>query len=381
MLMQIRLMIGAVTLVLLPRDSFKFGPLTLVLSMVALSWLSGRNWRLVTSLVTRHPLLFTLDMCASFLVLGIGGISGPFLLATVVTAAVAGLLYRWPGMLAVAALQIACYYVTFAFTPELGEDGSFQALLGQPLFYPLAGFAGVALRRLLDEHAATESARRHAEVLAAAAQERARLAREMHDSLAKTLRGVALAASALPLWVCRDADRAVTEAGQIAAATEIASRQARILLSELRDDSAIRPLPEVLQDLAQRWADDNGAAVTCETDEQIDLPLRVRHEVVAILGEALTNAERHARAHSVRIRLSRDEDGVVLSVQDDGQGFEIPELVDLARDGHYGLVGLYERAERVGGTLTVHSKPGNGTTVTARLPSAEPAEPSLAEVS
>ncbi|TDE26563.1 ATP-binding protein [Actinomadura sp. 6K520] len=381
MLMEIRMLITALSMLLLPREHLTVGVFVLMFSMVLLSWGTARKWRVVAPRVAAHPSLYTLDMFLSFAVLGVGGIAGPYFLSTVATATVAGLLYRWPGMLFVASLQILVYYVTYLLTAAQAGGMTFQSLLGQPLYYPLAGFAGVALRRLLDDHAAKEAALRQAQVLAAAAEERARLAREMHDSLAKTLRGIALAASALPLWAMRDAKRAALEAEQIAIAAAVASHEARDLLTELRDDAVTRSLHEALREAAERWAEETGIAVTCDLDARVEPELRMRHEAVAILREVLTNVERHAKADSVKVRLVKEQDDLVLTIADDGGGFQPRQLTDLAREGHYGLIGLHERAQRVGGTVTISSRPGEGTTVSARLPADVSGDVPLAEVS
>jgi signal transduction histidine kinase len=286
-------------------------------------------------------------------------------------------------MLSVSLLLVLGYYFALGYALQKQAAGTttFQALLGQPVYYPLVGFAGVTLRRLFDDQAAQEEARRHAEVVAAAAEERTRLAREMHDSLAKTLRGIALAAAALPTWVRREPARAVEEARSIAAGVEIASRESRVLIGGLRDDTVTRPLPEVIRESAAAWGAEHGVPVGCDADAEADLPLRHRYEALAIFTEALTNIERHAAAGSVQVRLSAEPADVVLTVRDDGRGFRSEEVSALARAGHYGLAGLHERAERIGGTVSVTSAPGAGTTVTARLPVAASVDLPLAEVS
>lgn len=380
MLMQIRMLIAAVTLLLLSAQELTAVSFLLVLLIVVLSWLVARCWRFIAPHLAAHPLLFALDMCVLFTVLGVGGVHGPFFLSTVVTATLAGLIYRWQGMLAVAGLQMLFYYTTYAITASEQIDINFQLVLGQPLYYPLAGFAGVALRHLLDDMVAKETDLRRAEVQAAAAEERARLAREMHDSLAKTLRGIAMAAATLPTWVCRDQARAEVEARTVASAAEIASREARQLLSDLRLETSGRPLPEVIREVAEGWGATTGTAVTCRLDASADLSLRARHELKAILGEALANVERHAGAAHVEVRLVRDGAEIALTVADDGRGFTMQAPAVLAAGGHYGLIGLHERAERVGGAVLTASEPGNGTTVTVRLPVDESADKRLAEV-
>lgn len=372
------MLLAAATLLLLPGDdAVQVKYLGLVLSVVAVSWIAARHWPLIVPRLLRHPLLVAADVVLAFVILGSSSPLGPFFLTTLVTAAVAGLLYRWPGMLIVSAFQVLCYYITLGYA--LIDDGietfafSFQELFGQPAYYPLVGFAGVGLRRLIDERAIQERARHQAEIAAAAAEERARLARDMHDSLAKTLRGIALSAAALPAWARRDPQRTAAEAERIASAIEIASREARTIITGLRDESMTRPLPEAVRKVADEWSDAHEAAVRCEIDINADLPQRARYEALGILSEALANIERHAEATEVEIRLSRGDDAVELSVRDNGRGFvhdtgSRAGLVALARGEHYGLVGLHERAERAGGVATVVSAPGEGTCVTAEFP-------------
>ncbi|MFI6517202.1 sensor histidine kinase [Spirillospora sp. NPDC050679] len=368
MLMQIRMLIAALTLLLLPREQLTVASFLIVLSIVVMSWLAGRAWQLIAPRMAEHPMLFGLDMwisCAAFIVSG--STSGPFFLCTVLTPCVAGLLYRWQGMLTVVGLQMVCYYTAYLLTLPDEAPVAFQAIFSQPLAYPLAGFAGVALRRLLDDYAAQEAARWHAEANAAAAEERARLAREMHDSLVKTLRGIALSAGTLPIWLAKDQDRAADEAKKIAEAAEIASREARVLLTELRDDGLTLPFGEVVGAQVERWAEEAALPVERRIDARIDLPQRARHEALAILGEALANVQRHSGAEHVQVGLYRDGPDVVLTVRDDGRGFDLPSPVELARGGHYGLIGLAERAARAGGAVTVTSAPGAGTTATLRI--------------
>jgi signal transduction histidine kinase len=239
----------------------------------------------------------------------------------------------------------------------------------------------VALRRLFDDQAAHETARRRAEVAAVAAEERTRLAREMHDTLAKTLLGISFAAASLPTWVREQPARAVEVARNIAAGVEIASRESRVLISGLRDDTVTRPLPAAIQEAVVAWGAEHGVTVGCDIDAAADLPLRHRYEALAIFNEVLANVERHAAAGSVHVRLAAEPPEVVLSVRDDGRGFRAAEIKDLIDAGHYGLAGLHERAERIGGTVSVSSAPGAGTTVIARLPMTTAADLPLAEVS
>lgn len=373
LLMQLRMLIAGITLLVLPRASLSTGTVVLMLCVATLAGIAAHQWAQLLPRVIRHPSLVAAEILVSFVVLGLGGTTGPFFLATVLTGATAGLLFRWWGTLAVVGLQILAYYVVFALHPGqlLGGGFAFQALIGQPLYYPLAGFAGLALRRLLDDQARAEASRRRAEVAAAAAEERARLAREMHDSLAKTLHGIALSAAAFPKWARTDPARALAEAQQIATAIEIASREARGLLVDLRNDTVIRPLPESIRATVAQWSCATGVDAGCEVDEDIDLESRAKYEVLAILAEVLANVERHAAARTVDVRLETRGYEVALTIQDDGRGFEPVALTTLAGQGHFGLVGLQERAKRIGGRVSVHSAPDQGTKVELFMPATD----------
>ena len=99
------------------------------------------------------------------------------------------------------------------------------------------------------------------------------------------------------------------------------------------------------------------------------LPEQTRLALFRIYQAALINVTRHAAARQVFIRFSLAEEQVVLEIQDDGQGFELPERwIEMARQGHLGLIGMVERVESIGGQLNVVSAPGQGTLIQAIVP-------------
>jgi signal transduction histidine kinase len=237
--------------------------------------------------------------------------------------------------------------------------------------FPMAGaLAGVgaamactALTRQLELSARlVASAQR-----SAAASERARLARELHDSVSKTLRGVSLAALALPSSLRRQPALAEHLAGTVAAGATAAARQARELLEEMRLDVADRDFASGVADLCAAWSAATGIPVRTAL-APLDPPVYVCHELNRILREALANVARHAGAARVYVRLAPTRDGALLAVADDGVGFAMPrELHGLQSAGHFGIVGMAERARTAGGSLSIDSIPGAGTTVTARV--------------
>lgn len=383
LLMQARALVTAITIFLLPEDKLNAVSVTLIFGLTFLYWLAARYWERIVPQIIAHPLLTGIDLFVSLTVLTIEGPNGPFFQSTVVASAIAGLFFHWRGMLLVSLTQIACYFASLGYyTTIIGGNhepmDNFQTLFSQPAYYLIIGLVGVMLRRLFDEQAATEAARRDAEVRSVAADERARLAREMHDSLAKTLRGIAMSAQALPVWVRKSPERASTEAQRIAGAAEIASREARELIADLRDDQVQMPLVSSVNALLDQWAEGSTLEVHRTLDESAELPIVARYELVAILKEALANVERHAEADTVWVRLAIAPQELELTVRDDGKGFATPPvgpnwLDDLARDGHYGVVGMHERAKRVDAKLTVTSQPGDGTTLTVTFTNREQA--------
>jgi signal transduction histidine kinase len=361
-LMQVRVLVAALALLVIPQNERTDTSVYIVTGIGFWSWFAMAGWRHIVPWLLKTPLFVAADILVSYIVLefAFAGAFGPFFLFTVMTSVLVGLLYQWHGALLICFLQILLYYVAI-----IGSEPSFRAFIGIPAFYLVGGFVGTAFRRVFDDHAKLDQARRDAEIATAAAEERARLAREMHDSLAKTLRGIAMSATALPTWMVKSPERAREEANQIALAAEIASREARDLISELRDEAIQLPLAEALPTLVGSWAMSSGVDVTVTTEPEVDLPLRDRHEAMAILKEALENVKRHAHAVSVDVSLSRRAGTVILTVRDDGKGFAMAEdrISELVAAGHYGVIGMRERAARMGGALTVTSEPGQGTVI------------------
>jgi signal transduction histidine kinase len=201
----------------------------------------------------------------------------------------------------------------------------------------------------------------------------------MHDSLARTLHGIALQASALVKWMTRDPQRAATEARSLAGAAEVAATQGRELIQDLRNDLLDLPLSVAVRDYVDGWSETSGIASVTDVSDTSDVSPGARWELFSVLKEALRNVERHARADKVRVGLRRREEWIEMDVQDDGAGFGVPtDLRTLVSNGHFGLVGMTERAEAVGGSLQIDSIPGSGTTVIARVP-AQPDEDRRAE--
>ena len=143
--------------------------------------------------------------------------------------------------------------------------------------------------------------------------------------------------------------------------------EARRAIADLRSDDLECPeLSAALPEIAQR------IAVALQTSVQVignprKLNPAMERNLLRIFQEALTNAVKHAHARTVDVELRYERDSLALRVRDDGDGFD-PENLSPAASGHYGLIGMRERAERIGGHLTLSSRPGEGTELLVEVP-------------
>jgi two-component system NarL family sensor kinase len=203
-------------------------------------------------------------------------------------------------------------------------------------------------------------------------EERNRLAREIHDTLAQGLAAVVLrleTAAAL-LDAGADASRLRETIEQTLGLTRATLEEARRSVLDLRAAPLEgRTLGEALKELAEGTTAMRGPGVQFEVvGATHPLPVRVEAGLYRIAQEALANVVRHARARSVRLRLEVSPEWARLSIVDDGQGFDPAQV---SRD-HYGLVGLAERAKLLGGRLDLQSSPGEGTRIEVEIPLRSP---------
>jgi signal transduction histidine kinase len=226
---------------------------------------------------------------------------------------------------------------------------------GVVAFYLLSMFA----RRLRDSNQQAElllaelEQSRAAQARAAALGERQRLAREMHDVLAHSLSGLVLNLEGARLLAGQGgADTAVGEA--IERAHRLARtglEEARRAIGMLRDDSL--PGPESLAALAGHFQQDSGIACTVDvTGQERSLGTDARLTLYRVAQEALTNVRKHSRAERVELRLSYEPDGTRLAITDSTSVPVEPAPAASADGAGYGLTGMRERAELLGGSLT-----------------------------
>ncbi|MFJ5266546.1 sensor histidine kinase [Streptomyces sp. NPDC088387] len=225
-----------------------------------------------------------------------------------------------------------------------------------------------ALQRALDENAAL-----HAQLLvqareAGVADERRRLAAEIHDTLAQGLTGII--AQLQVVANAPDLDLARTHLGRAADLARHSLGEARRSVHNLAPVALTdNGLPEALKKTVAEWGERTGVragfTVTGTTEHLHD---EVSATLLRIAQEALSNAARHAAATRVGVTLSFMGDEVVLDIRDDGRGFDPAEPRTRTRAGGFGLDGMRARAERLAGSLAVESEPGHGTALSARVP-------------
>lgn len=224
------------------------------------------------------------------------------------------------------------------------------------LLAELGRHAGVAVDAV---HLAEQVAEHHRALVTAREEERRRLGRELHDDLGPTVAGLSMQLGALRPLVRSDPDAVVARLARLEEASAAALDDIRRVAHELR--------PPVLDQVGlgravRQLAESLDLVAVAETLDHGPLPAAVELAAYRICAEALANAARHSGSRSVRIQLRRAAGCLVVVVEDDGRG------PGGHRTGGLGLSTMRERAEELGGTLTVRPGPSGGTVVTAMLP-------------
>jgi signal transduction histidine kinase len=199
------------------------------------------------------------------------------------------------------------------------------------------------------------------------AEERSRLAHELHDAVSQKLFSLRLTAQAAATLVDRAPARARDAMAEVAALAAEASEELRAAVIELRpaaldEDGLVATLRSQVQVLDRAHT----ARVTFTSHDMRALPAPQEAALLRVAQEALHNALRHGEPRHVDVVLERHGPKAVLRITDDGRGFE-PEVV-LKAGRHLGLVSMRDRATGVGGTLTVSSAPGTGAVVEMEVP-------------
>ena len=199
-------------------------------------------------------------------------------------------------------------------------------------------------------------------------EERNRLARDLHDSAKQQAFAAAAQVSTARALLKHDPEEAATHIEEAERLIYELRQELTSLVQELRPVSLEdQGLASAVREYAADWSRQNGIVHAVRVQGARSLPLEMEQAVFRIVQEALANVARHSQAGSVEIAVVYDNDEITLTVTDDGRGFD----VDGRRSG-FGLSSMQERAEALGGKLTVGSVPGKGTSVSCTVPVSDP---------
>ena len=194
--------------------------------------------------------------------------------------------------------------------------------------------------------------------------ERSRIARELHDTLIQGFSGITMQLQALTARLNGPEQRATLE--EIIREAGTCLQETRRSVAGLRAGvGASAGLGEAIASVARQVTDHPEVRLKLDLDDaHSELPAEVKYNLVCIAQEAITNCLKHAEARNIAVRLSQQNGKLRLSIEDDGKGL----ILQPRAEGHYGMVGMRERASQIGAHFSVDSTPGKGTAVTVLLP-------------
>lgn len=285
----------------------------------------------------------------------------------------------WLGVAGVFATSVVVNTMTMGFPPtDAAATGVYVGVIAIQTAAISAGLVfgqkGMEQQRQREqmvarlEAALEENAGLHAQLLtqareAGALDERQRMAREIHDTLAQALAGIVTQVQAAQrVWHSPDAARPYLDRALDLARESLAEarRSVQALGPQALDDAQ---LPEALGTMAREWAQGTDVGLQVDvTGEPVPLSPAIEVALFRVAKEALTNVAKHAGATRVGMTLSYLGDVVLLDVRDDGKGMN-------GRGGHgFGLRSMRQRVRSVGGTMEIESAPGEGTAVSVSVP-------------
>jgi signal transduction histidine kinase len=201
----------------------------------------------------------------------------------------------------------------------------------------------------------------------AAAEERNRLARELHDSVTQIIFGLTLSAQAARILLDRDPAKVAVQLDHMQVLAKNALGEMRALIQQLHPSSAAEDgLAAGLRRLAKERQASDGLYVDLKINGEQHLSPKIEEALMRVAGEALNNIVKHARTSQAAIILNLgNRDRITLCIEDNGVGFDPAKA--RSQKGHLGLTSMYERIRALGGTISIDSKPGKGTTMRVEL--------------
>lgn len=218
------------------------------------------------------------------------------------------------------------------------------------------------------------TARKEAEVqFKATLAERTRLAKELHDTIEQTMTGITLQLNTVNKLFKQDPDAMAHHLGLMRNMVRMSRVELRRSIWDLRSRELEQfDLYKALSLSAERIAGNAGMRVEVETKGNVHpLPEVIEETLLRIAQEAVTNAVKHSGATFVKIVMAFSAENVVLEIKDNGNGFT-PQNCAGPEEGHFGLLGMAERAKRLGGQISITSAVGAGTTIRVEIPIMRP---------
>ncbi len=223
-------------------------------------------------------------------------------------------------------------------------------------------------RQLIEKLEATQAALVASERREGVLEERQRLAREIHDTLAQGFTSIVLNLEAAEQAIPDDLNRLQKHLDWARSTARSSLDQARRVVQDLRPESLEnQSLPDAISRAAGRWIEETGIAVTTKiTGSPVPIHPNIEVALLRAAQEALNNIRKHAQAADVQLTLSYMSDVVILDIQDDGVGLGGGEPSPFS--GGYGIQAMRERVAQFDGFVTLESDPGEGTTVVIAIP-------------
>jgi two-component system, NarL family, sensor histidine kinase YdfH len=281
-------------------------------------------------------------------------------------------------------LLATLYYLSLSLINFLLLNNMGGALFWLLTIIPVVLFVGMYVTLYLRQAEAREKAQALAEQLESAnqqltkyaadvedltiANERQRMARELHDTLSQGLAGLILQLEAADAHLAnnhREKAQAIIANAMVQARATLAN--ARRAIDDLRQPHTDN-LDSALRMEVSRFMSATGIPVELHSDPTPPLPEPVKETVIRTTAEALTNIAHHARAQHVEVDVQVKEEELSITVKDDGVGFDPSSIPS----GHYGLLGIQERVRLVNGSFEIKSEPNMGTTLTIHVPPSPP---------
>lgn len=322
-------------------------------------------WSTVVPFIMRHPALVLIDVGLSTALIAAAGSGSAYVAYLFCGAVLVGMLFDAFARHILSALIISAFLAVSALRmdgPDVAVGIGTISGWATAITVWVCVHIGATLRTLQWRvDSAMEIAAQNASD-AALGEERSRLARELHDSLTKTLVGIGLQATALRLTHPEARPTAET----ISAASTAAVAQSREILTGLREGAGacvVESLRSSLSEVGILYGIEVRTDISTQTAAVSDPAI---YAVRKIAEEAVINAAKHSGADSVDVTVRTLPGRIVATVADLGSG--MPQRTAAGSIGHFGLTGMRERAAAIGGRVAIDSKPGAGTTITITAP-------------